>query len=557
MHDQFRRAGLAPVLAACLLFAGIAAAEGQGWPCYGLNPQHTAVSPVQSQAPLVIHWSTPVDLNPHYSGDNLYIHYGSPVITGSNTVIVPVKTGATDGFEVLAYSYNPTTGVAAQVWAQATDYSVPGTSWTPVCGITLTPNDGAVAVPAAGGTVIVRTSPDTAGGTATRLAFYGIVNYNSNPAAFNSAIKICTPITSDASGNLYFGYTSTGAALPGYPSGIPSGLARISSGGSGTYTAASAMSGAGTTQSVLYNSAPALSLDNATVYAAVSNIPVNSPNGYGSGYLCALNSTTLARTASVALNDPRAGSGAASVTNYSSASPTVGPDGDVYFGVVEANIPSNNNRGWLLHYSADLGTTKLPGAFGWDATASVVPASAVPSYNGSSPYLLLTKYNNYAGVGTGDGVNRMAVVDPRTSMSDPVTGATVMNAVITVAAVTPDASRRPRYPNAVKEWCVNSAAVDATGKCAVVNNEDGKLYRWDFTTNSLSAGLSLAPPTGEAYTPTAIGPDGAVYAINDSVVFSAGAAAQGVPALPPGSLILLPLALLMASALFIAKRQKG
>ena len=35
----------------------------------------------------------------------------------------------------------------------------------------------------------------------------------------------------------------------------------------------------------------------------------------------------------------------------------------------------------------------------------------VPSYPGTSRYLLMTKYNNYAGVG-GDGVNKIAVLDP-------------------------------------------------------------------------------------------------------------------------------------------------
>ena len=36
-------------------------------------------------------------------------------------------------------------------------------------------------------------------------------------------------------------------------------------------------------------------------------------------------------------------------------------------------------------------------------------------------------------------------------------------------------------------------------------------------------GLTLAPPTGEAYTPTVIGPDGAVYAVNNAQLFSCGA----------------------------------
>jgi hypothetical protein len=52
----------------------------------------------------------------------------------------------------------------------------------------------------------------------------------------------------------------------------------------------------------------------------------------------------------------------------------------------------------------------------------------------------------------------------------------------------------------------------------VVNSEDGNAYRWDFTTNTLSAPLNLAPPTGEPYTPTLIGPDGAVYAINNGTL---------------------------------------
>ena len=58
-------------------------------------------------------------------------------------------------------------------------------------------------------------------------AFLGMANYNQNPAAFNSAIQISTPLTVDAKGNLYFGYISSGAALPGYPNGVPSGLARL------------------------------------------------------------------------------------------------------------------------------------------------------------------------------------------------------------------------------------------------------------------------------------------------------------------------------------------
>ena len=63
-------------------------------------------------------------------------------------------------------------------------------------------------------------------------------------------------------------------------------------------------------------------------------------------------------------------------------------------------------------------TTKTPGAFGWDDTPSIVPASMVPSYHGSSTYLLMTKYNNYAGEG-GDGVNKIAILDPNAMTDRP------------------------------------------------------------------------------------------------------------------------------------------
>ena len=50
----------------------------------------------------------------------------------------------------------------------------------------------------------------------------------------------------------------------------------------------------------------------------------------------------------------------------------------------------------------------------------------------------------------------------------------------------------------------------------------GGTYRWDLTTNSLSPGVTLSPGIGEAYTPTLIGPDGTVYAINQAILNAVG-----------------------------------
>ncbi len=481
------------------------AAQGQ-WSSYGRNAQHTALSAGPSQLPTFIRWQTPIDLNPQYSGSDLLIHYGSPAITAANNIIVPVKTGAGGGFVVKGIKRDD----GAQIWTMSTDYVLPPHNWTPPMGVTLTPGDESIVVPGAGGTILVRANPNVAqAGNPTRIAFFGTKYYNQDPGAFNTAIQICTPITSDAAGNLYFGYLSNGAALPGYPRGIPSGLARVDSGlKAGTFVAASALAGDNGIQKVVYNCAPAISTDGSRVYVAVNQA------SYSYGYLCMARADTLRPQRSVLLKDPRNGQ-TAILPDDGTAAPSIGTDGDVFYGVLEANFPSNHARGWMLHFSPTLTAAKIPGAFGWDDSASVVPSALVPSYRGRSTYLILTKYNNYAdgGIG-GNGLNKVALLDPGTSMQDPISGATVMKEVLTVLGPT----QNTELPG-VREWCINSAAVDEANKCAIINSEDGHVYRWSFTTNTLSQGLYLAPATGEAYTSTLIGPDGAVYAMNDAKLF--------------------------------------
>ena len=117
-----------------------------------------------------------------------------------------------------------------------------------------------------------------------------------------------------------------------------------------------------------------------------------------------------------------------------------------------------------------------------------------------------------------DGLNKVAVLDPFASQLDPQTGATVMREVLTIVGPTPD----PGFPGGVKEWCINSAAVDPLRHSALVNNEDGKMYRWDFVTNTLTQTVTLTAGLREAYTPTLVGPDGVIYAINNATLFAVG-----------------------------------
>ncbi|MGD0139641.1 MAG: hypothetical protein ABSD28_12240 [Tepidisphaeraceae bacterium] len=505
-------------IASALIAAAAGVARGQVWDGLGQNAQHTALSAIASQPLQAVHWETPVDLYPQYaSSGDLYIHYGSPVITTDNTVIVPVKTGWTQGFELNAY--NGATG--SLLWSQSTDYTLPasGYSWTPPYSPSISGNTLYYA--GDGGTIYERGSLDSGGSvTPTQVPFYGsLATYEASAAAYNADVAISTPITTDAKGDVYFGYQTNGSA----PGGLTSGIARISASGVGTFFEASQLQAGGVSagmNQVAMNCAPALSNDGTSVYVAMST------GNFGSGRLVELNATTLAPEASVELMDPKTGNPAL-LPNDGTASPLVGPDGDVYMGVFD---DYGTSRGWMEHYSANLSMTKPAGGFGWDDTASIVPASMVPSYHGASSYLIMTKYNNYADPGTGgNGQNMLAILDPNATETDTrynsygAGGATIMQTVETILGPTPDADFDTEYPGAVHEWCDNSAVVDPATDSVLVNSEDGNLYRWNLLSNTLTETVNITNGLGEAYTPTEIGPDGTVYAINNATLWAVGA----------------------------------
>jgi hypothetical protein len=480
-------------------------ALGPAWPSFGRNPQHTAQSAIATQDLNRIAWSTPVDLAPQYgAGGSLAVHYGSPAISEHNTVVVPVKTGATDGFRIEGRD-----GVTGTLrWTLDTDYALPPHRWTPSYNAVITA--GRVAAAAAGGRVLVRHKADSVSSTTRTFTFYGDSEYGAAPATYNANVFINTPITADAQGNLYFGFMVKGAT----PANLAGGIARIDVNGNGRWVTAAAATGVASITQPAMNSAPALSNDGSTLYVAVNT--TRTPGVIQTGYLLALDSTTLATKGMVQLIDPTAGE-LARVSDDSTASPTVGPDGHVFFGVLEHRSWTHNSRGWMLQFDSTLSHQFVPGSFGWDVTASIVPASMVPSYAGTSTYLIAVKYNNYDGVGNGDGKNRLAILDPASSQTDAITtSVSVMSEVLTALG--------PTVENAalgtVVEWCVNTMAVDPATHSILANSEDGFLYRWDLTTNTFTQRIRITNGLGEAYTPTAVGPDGAVYAIGNATLFA-------------------------------------
>ena len=205
----------------------------------------------------------------------------------------------------------------------------------------------------AAGTLYYCDSPDATNTPAIgQIAFYGLTNYVANTNAYQGNVFIDTPITSDRYGNVFFGFQVTGST----PLGLQSGLARIDYDGNGTWIYASATVTDAAVSQVAMNCAPALSNDHETLYVAVNN-------GYsGYGYLVALDSRTLMPRARVRLKDVQYPGKDANVDDDSTASPTIGPDGDVYFGVLETPWYSNHDRGWLLHFDSTLSQTKIPGS---------------------------------------------------------------------------------------------------------------------------------------------------------------------------------------------------
>src|SRR5262249_38385595 len=111
----------------------------------------------------------------------------------------------------------------------------------------------------------------------------------------------------------------------------------------------------------------------------------------------------------------------------------------------------------------------------------------------------------------------------------------VMQEVETILGPTPDPEFDKTYPGAVREWCINTAAVDPATDSVLANSEDGPLYRWDLATNTFSQRIVLTTGEGEAYTPTIIGADGAVYAIQDATLYQIKGTTSPTPTPTPTS----------------------
>jgi hypothetical protein len=456
------------------------------WTGYGGNAQHTAISNYSPLGYGTVVWSAPLDSDPPYTSGELFIHYGSVSLT-AETLVMPFRDQNTWSF----IARNISSGQV--LWTYLSSFKLPssGFDWYPPVDGTLLP-DASYAGPSVAGGVFVR--PHTDLQSQTVKTFY----------PFNIA------------GNLYYGIRSYGAV----PDGLSNCFVKMSEAGVCTIYNCAA------THEPTFNAGPTLSNDGSTIYV-VENVQNSSES-----HIIALSTATMQKTADAILLDP-SGNELDALGEESSASPLVGPDGDVYFG----GMYGDYYRGWLTHFDKNLNPKGVEGAFGWDDTPSVVPASAVPAYTGTSSYLICCKYNHYIEAGL-PGNNMVAILDPNASSIDPYDNVPTMAPVVEVLGVTHDS--RSSLTTAVREWCINSAAVDVKGKTIVLNSEDGSVYKWDLTqtsmtantpgclTGTLTAHLQLTDGIGEAYTPTVIGKDGTVFAVDNARIYAVRGPAHSI-----------------------------
>ena len=75
---------------------------------------------------------------------------------------------------------------------------------------------------------------------------------------------------------------------------------------------------------------------------------------------------------------------------------------------------------------------------------------------------------------------------------------------------------------AVKEWCINTAAVDPATQVDPRQQRGRLAVPLGAHDQPAAAAIQLTSGIGESYTPTVIGADGAVYAVNNAMLFSIG-----------------------------------
>jgi hypothetical protein len=216
------------------------------------------------------------------------------------------------------------------------------------------------------------------------------------------------------------------------------------------------------------------------------------------------------------------GLGGGRVLDDSSSSPTVAPDGSVFYG---AYSRYNYAQGHLMRFDA-AGNFVAAYGFGWDSTPAI--------FTHGTTYSVVIKDNHYSGLGSYCNVDAVCPLDrTATNPASPeayfVTQLSPLlikewtfqntNTLSCKRNADGNVSCVSDHPHGF-EWCVNAPVVDQNG-VVYANSEDGNL----FTINqggTLKQKIFQQLAIGAAYTPTSLGADGKIYSQNAGHLFVVG-----------------------------------
>jgi len=497
-----RRLPLAGVLclvgiAFSLYLVRVKVVEAQGapdWGEWGRTAQHSGDSPAVGQSPNAqladITFDPFVMQEQAETFGELLVHYQAPLVDRSNVFLEfktgtyvscqppgsghPYPCGPDDwGAEIWnerAFVWQGTSLVEAwnfqSDWKPEPNGSALG-DWEPVFHAAL--GNGFVYVPGFAGSIYKLNESD------------GIQVAQYKPFATDDPNTYVTgPLTVDLKGNAYYNIVRLNPSHPWDSDILGAWLVQVSTQGVvHKVSYKTLVPGAPTTcggspcgsQRPGINVAPAVSADGKTIYTVSAGH--FAPDF---GYMVAANSSLTAKwhTAIHGLlsgADPQ-------VSDQSSSTPAVLPDGSVVYGTLDFN----DSRGYLLKFDST-GKYLTNFDFGWDSTPASFPHGGT--------YSVVIKDNHY-----GTGPYYITELDsnlvPQWSFKSP----------------------------ANFEWCVNAPAVDSTGT-VYANSEDGNVYVIN-SDGTLKGKLFLRQAIGAAYTPIALGRDGKIYTENDGDMFVIG-----------------------------------
>jgi len=464
------------------------------WPQWGRTAQHSGFTPAVGQSPTTqladVTFDPFVTQEQAESGGDLLAHYQAPLVDGSS-VFTEFKTGMYVSCQPpgsgMPYPCGPDDW-NAEIWNERA-YVWQGSSlveswnfqsdwkpepngsalsgWEPVFHAAL--GGGFVYVPGFAGSIYKLNESD-----GTQVAQY-------KPFATDDPnTYVSGPLTIDPRGNVYYNIVKLNPSNPWRSNVLGAWLVKVTAQGAVQKVSyktlvpnAPTMCGGHQcgSQRPGINIAPAVSADGKTVYTvSVAQFSADY------GYIVAAN-TNLTAKWQTAIHGLISGADPL-VSDMSSSTPAVLPDGSVVYGTLDFN----DSRGYLLKLDSN-GNYLTNYDFGWDST----PAS----FSSAGSYFVVIKDNHY-----GAGPYYVTELD---SNLKPVW--------------------RFKSPTN-NEWCVNAPAVDSTGT-VYANSEDGNVYVLN-PDGSLKGKIFLRKAIGAAYTPVALGRDGKIYTENDGDMFVIG-----------------------------------